>query len=112
MRKRYTVGYEIITEESAKHGDAESRGVISETNILRDAIDDVMGHNQTILAVEANDAGDPRWVTVYYDMDPYTGDYENRDIYFAYMCRTPSGKNACMSTSSRKRIARLLGARV
>ena len=104
MRKRYTVGYEIITEESAKHGDAESRGVIAETNILRDAIDDVMGHNRSIIAVEANDAECPRWVTVYYDMDPYTGEYENRNIYFSYMSR--------MSTSSRKRIARLLGARV
>jgi hypothetical protein len=97
--KRYSVNYEIITDESARYGDAEEHGSISDSDCLRDAVEDVLGCSQRILNIEASD-NDYRWITVYYDEDPTTGDYENRDLFF----------NTDVTLASRKRIAKLLGA--
>lgn len=98
MTKKYSVGYEIITDESSTYGDAEERGIISESNCLRDAMEDALGGNaKRVTDIEASD-GDYRWITVYYDMDLTTGDYENRTLFF----------NTDVSLSSRKRIAKLM----
>ena len=101
MTKKYSVSYEIITDESSRYGEAEEHGTISYSDCLRDAIEDVLGGNQSIISVEPNDY-DYRWITVYYDIDPITGDNENRDLYF----------NTDLSLSSRRRIAKLLYDRV
>jgi len=95
--KRYSVSYEIITEESVKYGDAEERGTISESNCLRDAIEDVLGGSQSIGDVQPSDP-DYRWITVYYHMDLATGDYENRTLFF----------NTDVTLASRKRIDKIL----
>ena len=99
---KYSVTYEIITEESAEHGDAEERGFISEGVSLRDAIDDLMSASaDRLTCIEANDSYDPYWVTVCYAMHFVTGDYERRSLHLP--------RN--LSLSTRKRIARLLGAK-
>jgi len=101
--KKFTVSYELVTDESAEHGDAEDRGRISTTDLLRDAIDDLMGCGEAIIDVEPNDRKDPRWVTIYYDRNCY-GEYESRDLYFRI--------NEGPTLSTRKRIAKLLGAKI
>jgi len=95
--KRYSVSYEIITEESSSYGDAEERGSISESDCLRDAIEDVLGGSQSIEDIQPSDT-DYRWITVYYNMDPLTGDYENRTLFF----------NTDVTLASRKRIDKIL----
>lgn len=97
MAKKYSVSYEIITDESSRYGDAEEHGIISESDCLRDAIEDVLGGNQKIYSIEPND-NDYGWITAYYDIDPITGDNENRDLYF----------NTDVSLSSRRRVAKLM----
>ncbi len=77
----FHVSYEIVTEESAEHGDAEERGMISDNVCLRDAIEDLFSAKYDISAIEENDALDPHWVTVYYDMDQAYGHYENRSLH-------------------------------
>jgi len=98
---KYSVTYEIITEESAEHGDAEERGFISEGVSLRDAIDDLMSVSADVSCIEANDSYDPYWVTFCYAMHFATGDYENRSLHLP--------RN--LSLATRKRIVRLLGAK-
>ena len=39
MSHNFAVTYEIVTDESAEHGDAEERGFIAKNVSLRDAID-------------------------------------------------------------------------
>jgi len=98
MTKKYNVSYEIVTEGSAIYGDAAERGTISESNCLRDAIEDALGGRQSVLYVDPSDSFNYRWITVHYDMDPLTGESESRDLYF----------NTDVSISSRKRVAKLL----
>jgi hypothetical protein len=107
-RNIFDVTYEIITQESAEHGDAEECGYISEAVTLREAFKSV---NDTrtcrvdgVQTIEANEhqVVSPRWLTVYNGMEYETGAHENRSIHFPESC-TPS---------TRRRIASLLGVSV
>ena len=94
----FHVSYEIVTDESAEHGDAEERGMISDNVCLRDAIEDLLSAQYDISAIEENDKLDPHWITVYYDMDPAYGHYENRSLHLPRH----------LTLWTRQRIARLI----
>ena len=70
------------------------------TDSLYDAIEDLTGYNAKILDIATNDIENPRWITAYYGMDNYQF-FETRDLYL-----NPER----LTLSSRKRIAKLLGA--
>ena len=96
--KKYTVVQEIYTEDSLPEPvDTEC---VSESNCLRDAIEDLLGGSVAAIGIELRNDCNYRVMTVYYDYDELTGDWENRDLYF----------NTDVSIHSRKRIAKLLGA--
>jgi len=94
--KKFTISYELLTEDSLKRNDVEDRGRVSTTDCLRLAIEDLTGCALPIIGAWPNDNEDPRWVTVCYDWDDY-GEQEVRDIYF----RIKDGP----TLSSRRRIS-------
>ena len=94
----FHVAYEIVSEKSAEYGDAEERGVISDNVCLRYAIEDVLAARSSVSAIEPSSSEDPRWITVYYEMDPATGDYENRSLHMPYE----------LTPATRRRIVKLL----
>lgn len=94
--KKYEVVQEIYTEDSLDDPvDTES---VSESNCLRDAVEDVLGGSGGAEAVELRNDCDYRVLTVYYGYDEFTGDFENRDLFF----------NTDLTLSTRKRIAKLI----
>ena len=95
----FNVTYEIVTQESAEHGDAEERGFVSENNTLRDAVADLFDIRQAITCIEADEAPvtSPRWITVYGGMNDRDGSFESRSLHI------PDN----VTTSSRMRIWRL-----
>jgi hypothetical protein len=104
----FDVTYEIITRESAEHGEADEIGYICEAVTLREALESV---NETrtcrvdcIQAIEADEYPivAPSWVTVYNGGEYETGAHENRSIHFP----------ESLTPATRRRIARLLGVRV
>ena len=105
MQTGWNVTFEIVTEESAEHGDADSRGFISENVGLRDAIDSLFEtrtcHIDGVSSIEANEypVTDPRWITVNNSREYLTGDYESRSIHF------PDP----VTPASRRRVAKLIG---
>ncbi len=105
MQTGFNVTFEIVTQESAEHGDAESRGFISENGNLRNAITDLFdtrtSHVDGVTAIEANECPvtDPRWITVNNGMEHLTGDYESRSLHF------PDH----ITPASRCRVAKLIG---
>jgi hypothetical protein len=104
----FSVTYEIVTEESASEGDAEERGWICEDVSLRVALrcvaDTRTNQVDGVSAIECDESPvcAPRWVTVTNGMEYLTGAQESRSLHI------PEGVTA----ASRRRIARLVGARV
>ncbi|MEK9955022.1 MAG: hypothetical protein VW577_06400 [Pelagibacteraceae bacterium] len=96
--KKYTVVQEIYTDDSLD--DPIDTEHVSESDCLRDAIEDVLGGSGGAEAIELRNDCNYRVLTVYYGYDELTGDWENRDLIF----------NTDVSIHSRKRIAKLLGA--
>jgi hypothetical protein len=93
----FSVTYEIITPESAEHGDFADAGFVSESCSLREAID-LVGNQVT----EANEypITCPRWLNNYeYGENYATGERESRSLHF------PDH----ITAASRCRIARMLG---
>lgn len=107
MKTGFNVTYEIVTPESAEHGEADELGFIAENVNLREALEYVTGtRTSRVSGVEAIEASDSdisraRWLTVYNGTEFETGAAESRSIHFP-----PS-----LTASSKKRIARLLGLR-
>lgn len=104
-RNRFAVTYEVVTDESAEHGDAEERGYILENVSLRAAVVSV-GNTRTDCvcgsSVEANCTypGVPSWITVQNGMEFETGAYEARSLHIP----------DTVTPASAIRIARYLGA--
>ena len=94
--KKYTVTQEIYTEDDLVY--PIETDCVSESNCLRDAIEDVLGGSGSAGAIELRNDCNYRILTVYYGYDELTGDYENRDLYF----------NTDLTLSTRKRIFNLL----
>ena len=102
---KFSVTYEIVTQESAEHGDADERGFIGKDLSLRDAIDEVNSTRTNMVdgvtCIEPSDSRieHARWFTVFNGMEFETGAQENRSIHI------PDN----VTGASRRRIARLMG---
>jgi len=104
MTMRFNVTFEIVTPESAEHGDAAECGFIARGLRLREALGAVTGTRTSraggVICIEA-DNGKPdassRWLTVYNGMEFETGAFENRSLHI------PDS----VTGASRQRIARL-----
>lgn len=99
---RFNVSYERITEESAIYGDAEERGIVESGLTLRRALEVI---EQTACNVEVIEPSDSRidwarWFTWFCGADAISGDVMNVSLHL------PDN----VTPSSRKRIARLIGA--
>jgi len=105
MQAGFNVTYDIVTDESAEHGDYDSAGFIAENVSLRTALDCLFETRTSqvdgVSAIEANEypVTDPRWITVTNGMEYLTGAYESRAMHFPDF----------VTPSSRVRVARLLG---
>lgn len=108
MLNQFAVTYEIVTEESASEGEADESGWICERVSLRVALRNVADtRTNEVDGVESIECDEspvvaPRWVTVTNGMEFRTGAHESRSLHI------PHGVTA----ASRRRIARLVGARV
>lgn len=103
----FNVTYEIVTDESAEHGEAAESGFVAENVTLRDAIENLSAASNfcELASIEADcwpisHDNPPRWITYQYSRDWEYGDCESRSIHF------PRG----ITPSSAIRVARLLGA--
>lgn len=103
----FSVTYEIVTPESAEHGDAAESGYITEGSCLYDAIQDVRRTRTSrvdgVAAVET-DVSPMRgqrvsWVTVINGMEFGTGAQESRSLHIP----------ESVTPASSRRIAKLLG---
>jgi len=103
----FRVTYEIVTYESAEHGDAESRGFI-EPGGWRTPVDEAIAGTELFgmslreamrLAYPIEDSG--HWWTGEAEQDYRTGAYETRSIH------PPEG----ITPASYARVTRLLGIR-
>lgn len=105
---RFSVTYEIVTQESAENGEAEEIGFELESGSLRDAIDAVtvtrtnMVDGVECVELSDSDAASARWITVSNGMEFETGAHESRSLHF------PDN----LTAASKRRIARILGAKV
>ena len=105
---KFSVTYEIVTQESAEHGDAEERGYICEDSDLRSALTELHETRTSLVGgVECVECDSypttaPRWITVQNGMEYETGAQESRSLHL------PAG----ITPASARRIARLVGARV
>lgn len=105
MRALFAVTFEIVTPESAKHGDAAERGFISQNSTLRDAVADFHATRTAqcdgVAAIECDSSrGRPQWVTIVNGAEYQTGANESRSLHIP----------PAVSRSSARRIAQLLGA--
>lgn len=100
----FFVTYEIVTAESAEHGDVAERGFVGQELRLRDAIDAVTStRTSAVSGVEsieasASDISAAGWITVCNGMEFETGSYESRSLHI------PDS----VTTASRGRILRLM----
>ena len=103
---RFSVTFEIITPESAEHGDSADAGFIARDLRLREALEAVTGTRTSRVSgvdcVEANDSDvrAARWFTVYNGQEFETGANESRSLHI------PDS----VTGASRARLARLIGA--
>ena len=101
----FNVTYEIVTPESAEHGDAEERGYIAKSVTLREALELVFetrtSQCEGVTAIEADEypVSSPSWITVSNGSEYLTGASENRAIHFP----------DTMTAATRLRVARLMG---
>lgn len=102
----FDVSFEIVTPESAAHGEAEERGMIASGLTLRDALNDWQDTrtNQCdcvqSIAADCSDHAQARSVTIINGMEFKTGATESRTLHFP----------KAITGASRGRLARLLGA--
>jgi hypothetical protein len=104
----FSVTYDIVTEESAANGDYDESGFIAENVSLRDAV--ALAHGTRTNAVDGgtyiecdeSPVRTPLCVTVYNGMEYETGAQESRSLHM------PGN----LTAATRRRIARLMGARV
>ena len=96
---KFNVTYEIVTPESAEHGDFEDAGFVSQGVSLRNAIQD-LGCPADGIEASCYPVIGSGWITAYKVEEDYaTGEEESRSLHFP--------RN--LTTSSAMRIMRLLG---
>jgi len=96
----FSVSYAIVTPDSAEHGEAESRGFISVSVSLRDAIADLFETRTSMCDGFQSIDAQTHWIEVVNGMEFETGAYEERSLHI------PDN----VTESSRKRIAKICGA--
>lgn len=92
----FNVTYEVITPESAEDGDYEESGFQMENVTLREAWEFLRWESGNCEA-SSSDIATARWLTMYGEMDPFSGDTTNYSLHFPEK----------LSAASRVRIARL-----
>jgi hypothetical protein len=108
MLNLFAVTYAIVTEESAADGEAAEYGELDSGLSLRDAVRLVhQTRTNQVGGVESIEADEmpvrsPSWIRVCNSMEYLTGAREDRSLHI------PDG----VTDASRRRIARLVGARV
>ena len=106
MKTEFMVSYDITSVESASEGDVAEEGIVGRGLTLREAVELVQesrtSRNPGIMAVECDSypALRPEWIMVMFGSEYETGDTESR-----YLHIPPH-----VTTASRRRIARILGA--
>jgi len=104
---RFSVTYDIVTPESAEHGDVAEAGFIGEDLGLREAIDAVRStRTSRVGGVECVEPScstieDSAWITITNGMEYETGAVESRSLHL----------RSSVTDASRRRIARLMGVR-
>lgn len=105
----FNVSTEIVTPESAENGDTdEEQGWVEMGLTLREAVTMVhevrtsRAEGVQCIECDSSPAVDPRWVTVVNGMEFETGAQESRSLHMPRR----------LTASTRRRIARLVGARV
>ena len=100
MSAMFQITYEIVTPESAEHGEAEERGMFMENVTFREAMSELRWHRGCYVEADCCPVQNPRWFT-FFDADEnyVTGE---RTIYSLHIPEH-------ITESSRMRIARLLG---
>lgn len=98
----FQITYEVVTEFSAEHGEAEELGYVLEDVTLREAldwIDDELGNYSPNGYVEANcyPVIDPRWFTFYCNQE--------NGVAWRFSLHLPS----TLTEATRQRIARHIG---
>ena len=99
---KFDVTFEVITPESAEHGEAESMGYEAERVSLREAID-AMGYGEQGMEASEHPVSNPRWITAY---------DTNRDRAYWEQGETVNHLRSfpdTMTASSKLRVCRLLG---
>lgn len=97
--KKFSVTYEVITDESAQNGEAESGGFEAENVSLREALS-IIGGCEGGVEADCYPVRSPRWFTFYKQNEDYsTGEVTNMSLHL------PDH----LTESSRLRIARLVG---
>lgn len=93
----FNITYEVTTDESAEHGDAEETGFRGQDITLRDAWNILRWEGYA----EANDSctATASWLTFYGDRDMHDGSFTNLSLHFP----------DTLTRSTRARIARLFG---
>ena len=93
---KFNVTYEMVTDESAEHGEAADMGFLAESVSLREAIDS-LDYGAGDLEANESPVTDPRWITAYDNWEQ--GETVNRSLHF------PDN----MTAASKLRVCRLLG---
>ena len=105
---KFSVTYEIVTEESAAEGDAAERGYEVEDGTLREAVRALFGTRTNLvdgiesISTDSWPCRDPRWITVTNGMEFETGDNESRSLHLPRE----------LTRATRRRIARLCGVKL
>lgn len=95
---KFSVCYELVTPESAGHGEAESRGFVLESARLRDCLEECSG------PYEPSDSGDsPRWLS-FYEHGHGTRQYYEQGIEETRTLHFPE----TITPASRARVMRLI----
>jgi hypothetical protein len=100
MKATFNVTYDIVTPESAEHGDLAESGFYAENVTLREAVDALYGMATEADCCPVSVTYPPRWLTNYEAGEDYaTGAIESRSLHF----------DDSITPASRIRLARLMG---
>ena len=103
----FNVTYELVTPESAEHGEAEERGFVAEDIDLRSAIEEIGYCAMEADSYPISHKNPPRWFTNY-EYGNGTRDYFEKGIEESRSLHLPDN----ITPSSALRVARLLGIKV
>lgn len=96
----FSITYEIVTPESAEHGEAEEQGYVLESVTLSEAMSELRQHRGCYVEADGYPVREPRWFTFYETSTDYrTGAVTSLSLHLP----------RDITPSSARRIARLVG---